>query len=1390
MAYDIGLKIGIDGEAEFRKSISGINEEYKTLKTEMASVTSAFDKNDQSQEKLTKQNEVLTKQIDLQKKKVEECNTALEKAKDKYGENDKVTQSWQRAVNTATTELNKLEGQLKTNNKVLDEQESKWDDLSQKINDSGEKIGVTGEKITGVGAKMTVGLTAPIVAAGAAAGVAAIQFDDAGAKIQSSLGLTEAEAQKLEDTAKNVWSNGFGGSLEEVTDALLKVKQNMKEVADGAELEKVTEDAITLAQTFDADVNEVTRAGNNLMVNFGLTSSAAFDLMAAGAQNGLNFSQEMFDNLSEYSSLFADMGYSAEEYFQILVNGSEAGVYNLDYINDVMKEFQIRVKDGSSTTSDAMAQMSESTQAVWQSFLDGNGTVKDVSNSVLTELKSMDDQVVANQLGVSLYGTKWEDMESGAMYSLTTVGDEMSNVAGTMDDMVAAQSKTFDARWNETVRESQEALLPLGETLLDLASDYLPKISAGIESATKWFDGLSPSAKNAAVALVGIAAVTGPVTTGVGAVTQGIGNLVEGFGTVRLVATNFGEAITLARAGFTGLAGEASGLFGAMTALAGPLGIIVGIVGAMTVGGIALHEVVSKGKQLTEEQIAANDAFVASSKAVSDAVTSNVTSRSESIKTSQDEAIAAQELSQKLFDLADKQNKSGAEMQLLSSYVAQFNQLMPNANLLIDEQTGALNLTRDATNELIAAETERIQKQAVNEALVQNAKDQLATKRELNEATIRQTQLEQEYAQGLQAVIDGTGNANEKQQKANELWVKYQEQLGPVNESVSTLTAKQGDLANEQSTLNGLLQDPSGWNAYINGTNTANTATVTFVDGSTKKIQEFGTTAPILAAQTGTNTTTALQNSLTAGIPGVNTAAQAVHDTVKTTTDPLTPELTNTGTTSTTGMMTAIIGATPGVTTAAQGVHDTVKTTTDPLVPELTTTGTDATTGAATAMVGSTPKVTSAAQGIHDTAKNTTDPLVPELTKTGGDSGQGLGQALGNQNEWVGVNSSLIHDTTKNTTDPLVSELSTTGNDAGYGLGDKLGSNEEHVKTKAGLLYSAADGKISPLPGVITGYGGDSGQGLINGMDAKKEDVGTSADGLVQKVLTVFKKGFGINSPAKETYAIGAFTMEGFLNSLIDGSVNVMGFLDKMIADIKNAFANGNFNLKAAINFVGSGAAEFFKSIGIGGSDFGSLVAPVGGAITSGFGYRDDVGDVGSSYHQGIDIGAAEGTPVGAAGAGTVTQAGWNGGYGNSVTIDHGNGLETLYGHLSEVLVNVGDLVSQLQTIGLVGSTGNSTGPHLHFSVIQNGEFVDPSSIFGFDVGSRYIPRDMVAMIHEGEMIVPKAENPYANSGGQIMPGGGAKIEQTVNIHSPTALSPAQTARLNKRAMQELALSF
>lgn len=117
---------------------------------------------------------------------------------------------------------------------------------------------------------------------------------------------------------------------------------------------------------------------------------------------------------------------------------------------------------------------------------------------------------------------------------------------------------------------------------------------------------------------------------------------------------------------------------------------------------------------------------------------------------------------------------------------------------------------------------------------------------------------------------------------------------------------------------------------------------------------------------------------------------------------------------------------------------------------------------------------------------------------------------------------------------------------------------------------------------------------------------------------------------------------------------------------------------------------------------------PVMGPISSYYGYRTSPGGIGSTFHEGVDIAGDYGTPISATAAGTVTKAGWVGGYGYLVEVRHADGIVTRYGHNSAVLVYEGQHVDQGSMIALMGSTGNSTGPHCHYEVRIHGEAVDP----------------------------------------------------------------------------------
>ena len=164
--------------------------------------------------------------------------------------------------------------------------------------------------------------------------------------------------------------------------------------------------------------------------------------------------------------------------------------------------------------------------------------------------------------------------------------------------------------------------------------------------------------------------------------------------------------------------------------------------------------------------------------------------------------------------------------------------------------------------------------------------------------------------------------------------------------------------------------------------------------------------------------------------------------------------------------------------------------------------------------------------------------------------------------------------------------------------------------------------------------------------------------------------------------------------------------IDKLVAELE---------AQRAAEAAAAAAAAGGSSGGGGNANAtGSFLWPVASYVyvSSRFGLRVHPITGEKKSHTGIDIASNQGTAVYASDGGSVTLAGWNGGYGNCIMIDHGNGYVTLYGHLSSISVSVGQTVSQGATIGAVGSTGNSTGPHLHFEVLKNGTRIDPEQFF------------------------------------------------------------------------------
>lgn len=583
----LNIQLGLDA-SNFKSGMAEMSRRMKIARSQMEAMSDGTREWAGSAEGLEQRQIMLTRQLDLQRTGVEALRREYERQKQATGENSRETQLAEIAYNRARGAMNRMEAQLSQTEEALRD----INDSSKKARESLDKFG---DKAKDIGGALSTSITPVVLGVGGAFLKMADDAEGSTSRIQRTLGIGAEDAKKYSKIVRDLYENNFGESVEEVEGAVLAVNQQIKGLND-ADLQKITGNVMYLASTFDADVNEVVRAGDNLMEGFGITSDKAFDLMAWGAQNGLNFSQEMFDNLAEYTPLYKDMGFSAEEYFQLLAQGTESGVYNLDYLNDAMKEFQIRLKDGSKGTTDSMAQLSEGTQKVWQDFLVGKSTVKDVHNAVIAELSSMDDQVQANGIGVGLYGTKWEDMEADTMYALGNINGGLKGVEGAMDRTGDAVELTFGEKAKVAFRKAQGDLIPLGEKLLVIAEDVLPKVTGAVDKGLEMWNNLSPATQDVVIGLAGIAAVAGPVIFAVGSVAGAISGLIGFAGTAASVLGIGGAA-----AGSATLAGAAAGATGvvgvlgsALTLLTGPVGIAIAAIGLAGLAFINLDKEMDK----------------------------------------------------------------------------------------------------------------------------------------------------------------------------------------------------------------------------------------------------------------------------------------------------------------------------------------------------------------------------------------------------------------------------------------------------------------------------------------------------------------------------------------------------------------------------------------------------------------------------------------------------------------------------------------------------------------------------------------------------------------------------------------------------------------------------
>lgn len=386
------------------------------------------------------------------------------------------------------------------------------DKAKKKTEGLGEGIGGLGE---GLGDLIGKGKSLAVVFAGAAAAFSVgklidnvSEVDQAMNKLAAQTGASGAEMESYRKSVQSLYNGGTGESIGEVADAMALVRQQFKELDDGT-MKSVTNDAMVLADTFDMDLNETLRGVNSLMVNMGLTADEAFDYIAKGAQNGLDKSGELADNIAEYSQLWAQAGFSAEEMFTILQNGLDSGAYNLDKVNDFVKEFSISLSDG--RIAENIGSFSQETQQLFESWKSGGASQKEVFSSIISDLSSMTNQQEALTIASNVWSSLGEDNAMKVITSLNNVNDTYSSVKGTMESI---NDVRYDDLQTSMDKVSRSASGFLNETFAPAVSVVNDVIITGIDKVTEFAQehetlstAFSAAALTAAALAVGVGGV-------------------------------------------------------------------------------------------------------------------------------------------------------------------------------------------------------------------------------------------------------------------------------------------------------------------------------------------------------------------------------------------------------------------------------------------------------------------------------------------------------------------------------------------------------------------------------------------------------------------------------------------------------------------------------------------------------------------------------------------------------------------------------------------------------------------------------------------------------------------------------------------------------------------
>lgn len=493
-----GITVKIAGETtDLQKALKNIQSSSRSLQSELKAINNQLKFDPENTVLLAQKQDVLREQINNSTNALKELVDVEEQVKEQAKNGEISTdqyRAYQREVEKTKSQLENFKKQLAdteaaakaVNMKQIENEMSdvrtetsktadSFKELEDKSNNTNlskfkkevDDVKTSTTELKDVLADTATGIGAAVGTIGGSA-VAAITSANSEKKalnsLQAQTGLTKDELLKYKSVINDIYKDNFGESQEEIADTLAKIKQVTNET-NPSKLKEMAENLYALQDTFDGfDINETLRGINGLVTNMGLSAEDAFDLIVKGAQNGLNYSGELADNLAEYSQIWGQAGFSAEQTFSILENGTKNGAYNLDKVNDFVKEFTISLSDG--RIEENLGSFSKGTATLFNKWKDGKATAADVFYSVISDLKNTKTEQEALTTASNVWSSLGEDNSLKVIASLGDVNDSYKDVEGSMQKIKDIKYDDVESDWESLGRTIKtDVINPVGKSL-------------------------------------------------------------------------------------------------------------------------------------------------------------------------------------------------------------------------------------------------------------------------------------------------------------------------------------------------------------------------------------------------------------------------------------------------------------------------------------------------------------------------------------------------------------------------------------------------------------------------------------------------------------------------------------------------------------------------------------------------------------------------------------------------------------------------------------------------------------------------------------------------------------------------------------------------------------